>query len=210
MFIAAANRRKRARAFTLIEITLAVAILALMSLAIYRFVQANVVALRISAEATAADSRYDALREILTNQWQSVPSGSGALLGEALKLNDRPRDEIKWTTSAGPGLLTRYAAGDFIVTMRLQPPSQKSDQLDLGFLRKPKGDHALTNANESWMPLLENVQSLQIRYFDPRLNTWLDKWTDTVTLPRLVKVIVGRRDAGVPWEAIIPLGRTPL
>jgi prepilin-type N-terminal cleavage/methylation domain-containing protein len=210
MFIAAANRRKRARAFTLIEITLAVAILALMSLAIYRFVQANVVALRVSAEATAADSRYDALREILTNQWQSVPSGSGALLGEALKLNDRPRDEIKWTTSAGPGLLTRYAAGDFIVTMRLQPPSQKSDQLDLGFLRKPKGDHALTNANESWMPLLENVQSLQIRYFDPRLNTWLDKWTDTVTLPRLVKVIVGRRDAGVPWEAIIPLGRTPL
>ena len=150
------------------------------------------------------------LREILMNQWQSLPSGSGALLGETLKLNDRPRDEIKWTTGGGPGLLTRYAAGDFVVTMRLQPPDKKSNRLDLGFLRKPKNDSAITNAHESWVPLLENVQSLQIRYFDPRLNVWLDKWTDTVTLPRLVKVTIGRKDAAIPWEAIIPLGRTPL
>jgi hypothetical protein len=59
------------------------------------------------------------------------------------------------------------------------------------------------------VPLLANVQSLQLRYFDPRLNTWVDKWTDTVTLPRLVKVAIGRVNA-VPWEAIIALGRTPL
>ncbi len=60
------------------------------------------------------------------------------------------------------------------------------------------------------MPLLPNVQSLQIRYFDPRLNTWVDKWTDTVTLPRLIKIAVGRANDAVPWEAIIALGRTPL
>jgi hypothetical protein len=60
------------------------------------------------------------------------------------------------------------------------------------------------------VPLVENVRGLRIRYFDPRINVWLDKWTDTVTLPRLVKVVVERNDAAVPWEAIIPLGRTPL
>jgi hypothetical protein len=54
------------------------------------------------------------------------------------------------------------------------------------------------------------VQTLQIRYFDSRLNTWVDRWTDTVTLPRLVKVIVGRNDTAVAWEAIIPLARTAL
>ena len=200
----------RVSAFTLIEITLAVAILGMMSLAIYRFVQTNIVALRISSEATSADARYDALREILMNQFQSVAPGSGALLGETLKLNDRPRDEIKWTTGAGPGLLLRYAGGDFVVTMRLQPPDKKSDRLDLGFLRKPKNDPALTNSNESWIPLLENVQSLQIRYFSAQLsgNTWVDKWPYP-DLPRLVKVTVGRSDAAVPWEVIIPLRRTP-
>ena len=77
-------------------------------------------------------------------------------------------------------------------------------------MRKPKGDSALTNANESWIPLIENVRSLQVRYFDVRLNVWVERWTDSGTLPRLVKVIVGRSDAAVPWEAIIPLGRSPM
>ncbi len=204
------RRRKPSRAFTLLEIALAVGILGMMALAIYRFVQSNIIALRVSSEASAADARYDALRDVMMSQLQSLPAGSGALSGSAVKLNDRSRDEITWTTGAGPGLLTRYAPGDFTVTMRLQPPKNKSDQLDLGFLRKPKNDHAITNSNESFIPLLQNVKSMQIRYFDPRLNTWLDKWTDNVTLPRLVKLTIGRSDAAVPWEAIIPLGRTPL
>jgi prepilin-type N-terminal cleavage/methylation domain-containing protein len=198
------------RGFTLLEITLAMAILGLMSMAIYRFVQSNLISLRVSSEASAADARYDGLRDLLMSQWQSLPAGTKALEGEPLKLDERSRDEITWTCGAGPGLLTRYAPGDFIVSMRLQPASKKSNRLDLGFLRKPKNDQSIVNEHDTWVPLIEGVNSLQIRYFDPRLNIWLDKWTDTVTLPRLVKVTLGRTDASVPWEAIIPLGRTPL
>src|SRR5205807_1509764 len=117
MFIVPVNRR---RGFTLLEIIMAVAILATMALAIYRFVQSNMVAIRLSSEAIAADSRYDGLREVLAAQWQSLPSGRGALLGDAFKLNDRERDEVRWICSAGPGLMTRYAAGDFVVALRLQ------------------------------------------------------------------------------------------
>ena len=207
MFIVPVDRR---RGFTLLEIIMAVAILATMALAIYRFVQSNMVAIRLSSEAIAADARYDGLREVLAQQWQSLPSGQGALLGDAFKLNDRERDEVRWICSAGPGLLTRYAAGDFVVALRLQSQKKDSNRLDLGFLRKPKDDSSLTNVNESWIPLIENVRSLQIRYFDPRLNVWVERWTDTGTLPRLVKVAVNRSDAAVPWEAIIPLGRTPM
>jgi hypothetical protein len=54
------------------------------------------------------------------------------------------------------------------------------------------------------------VQTLQIRYFDSRLNTWVDRWTDVVTLPRLVKVTIGRTNNTIAWEAIIPLARTAL
>ena len=209
MFIGQGSSKGRA-GFTLLEVTLAVAILAMMSLTIYRFVQSNIVAVRVSSEMSASDRRYLALRELLMAQFQTLPTGSGALSGEALKLNDRSRDSIKWTCGAGPGLLTRYAPGDFTVTMRLQAVSEKSDQLDLGFLRKPKDDAALTNANETWVRLIDNVQSLQIRYFDPKMNTWLDKWPYPGALPRLVKVTIGRKDASVPWEAIIPLARTSL
>jgi prepilin-type N-terminal cleavage/methylation domain-containing protein len=207
MFIVPVNRR---RGFTLLEIIMAVAILATMALAIYRFVQSNLVAIRLSSGATAADARYDGLREVLANEWQSLPSGRGALLGDAFKLNDRERDEVRWICGAGPGLMTRYAAGDFVVALRLQSEKKDSDRLDLGFLRKPKDDSSLTNVNESWIPLIEDVRSLQVRYFDTRLNVWVERWTDTGTLPRLVKVTVNRSDAAAPWEAIIPLGRTPM
>ena len=228
MFIARANRKKmldrkiqnpesriqhrviRSRGFTLLEIIMAVAILATMAIAIYRFVQSNMIAMRLSATAVAADARYEGLREILSQQWQSLPTGKGALLGDAFKLSDRERDEVRWICSAGPGLMTRYAAGDYVVSLRLQPSKKESNEYDLGILRKPQGDSSLTNANESWIPLIEDVQAFQVRYFDSRLNAWVDKWSDAGNLPRLVKVVVSRNDAAVPWEVIIPLGRTPL
>jgi prepilin-type N-terminal cleavage/methylation domain-containing protein len=43
--------------FTLLEITLAVAILAMMSLAIFRFVQSNLVALRASSEYCGSNTK---------------------------------------------------------------------------------------------------------------------------------------------------------
>ena len=197
-------------AFTLFEITLAVAILAMMSLAIYSFVQSNLTALRVSAEVNAIDARYSGFESLLATQWQSLPTGVGALVGEPFKLNERPRDEITWVCSAGPGLMTRYAAGEYRVSLRLRPMEKNGEKMEIGLARRPKIDELNANQNESWIPLLPNVQSLQIRYFDPRLNTWVDRWTDTVTLPRLVKVAVARNDSPAPWEAIIALGRTPL
>jgi hypothetical protein len=189
---------------------MAVAILATMALAIYRFVQSNLIAIRLSSEALASEARYDGLREVLAAQWQSLPPGKGALLGDAFKLNDRERDEVRWICSAGPGLMTRYAAGDFVVALRLQSEKKDSDRLDLGFLRKRKDDSAITNVNESWIPLIENVRSLQVRYFDARVNVWKEQWPYPDTLPQLVKLIVQRSDVATPWEVIIPLKRTPL
>jgi len=201
---------KRILAFTLLEITLAVTILAMMSFTIYRFVQTNIVAMRVSASVEAADARYDGLRELLMQQLQNLTPGTGALLGDALKVNDRDRDEVTWLCSAGAGLLTRYASGDYRVSLQLRAHDSKTHQLDLGLLRKPKNDSAVSNEHETWIRLIDNVGSLQIRYFDSRLNTWVQRWVDTATLPRLVKVVIGRSDASVPAEIIVPLARTPL
>src|SRR6266516_2365051 len=201
--------RRHYRGFTLLEIMLAVAILGMMAVAIFRFVQTNMAALRFSSETMAADAQYDGLRDLLTTQWQSLSPLRAKMIGEPFKLNDRQRDEIKWNCGAGPGLLTRYAAGDFTVSLRLQPENSKSDRFDLGFLREPLEDSDIGEEHESWVPLIKDVDTLEILYFDPRLNTWIDRWSDGGRLPRLIKLIVERADATTPWEAIIPLGRTP-
>jgi prepilin-type N-terminal cleavage/methylation domain-containing protein len=193
-------------AFTLIEITFAVAILAMMAMAIYRFVESNLISMRVSAESNLMDANYDGLRELVTIQWQNLPAGEGNLTGEPYKFSGRSRDEISWITGAGPGLVTRYARGQYNVTMRLRPSKDKK-HMDLGLTRKPQTEEQ--GGSETWFPILSNVQSLQIRYFDPRLNSWVDRWTDTVTLPRLVRLVL-TRPTGEPWDTIIALGRTPL
>jgi prepilin-type N-terminal cleavage/methylation domain-containing protein len=203
------SANRRGRGFTLLEIMLAVGILGLMSLAIFRFVQSTMTALRLSSDTAAADAQYDGLRDLLTTEWQSLSPQRARLTGEPFKVNDRERDVIGWFGSAGPGLLTRYAPGEFKVVLRLQPEKEKSDRLDLGLLRKPKDDTG--EGHETWVPLIKNVSSLQISYFNPKFGTnpWVDRWPGGTTPPSLIKITVGRNDAAVPWEAIIPLTRTP-
>ena len=197
--------------FTLLEIMLAVAILGMMAIAIFRFVQANLTALRFSSETAAAEAQYDGLRDLLTTQWQSLSPLRAYMNSNdsPKKFNDRERDEIQWNCGAGPGLLTRYAPGEFTAVLRLQPGNDNSDRLDLGILRKPQDDSDVAEKNGSWVPLIKNVGSLEISYFDPNANDWLPKWPRGNRLPSLVKVSVGRPDATEPWEAVIPLRRTP-
>ena len=191
------------------EIMLAVAILGMMSVAIFRFVQSNMIALQLSSESDAADAQYAGLRDLLTAEWQSLNPLSAKMVGEPFKLGDRERDEIKWKSSAGPGLLTRYAPGDYTVVLRLQPGNEKDGWLDLGLSRKAQADSDTEEARETWVPLIRNVNSLEISYFDANANNWLPRWPLGGRLPLLVKITVGRTDSAVPWETIIPLRRTP-
>ena len=202
-------KRIHGRAFTLLEIALAVAILGMMALVIYRFVATNLTIMRVSAEDSAAEARCSGLIDRVTAQLQDLPSGVGALSGEPIKFGERPRDEMTWICGNGPGLLTRYAGGEFLVSMRLRRVSEKNDQMEIGFMRRPRDAAEGDTDSDTWIPLLEDVRSLQIRYFDPRLNAWVERWTDPGTLPKLVKMVIGRPARG-SVESIIALGRTPL
>ena len=188
---------------------MAVAILGMMAVAIYRFVATNLVAVRISSELNEADARYSGFANLLTEQLQNLPPGQGALGGEPYKFSGRSRDEMSWICSAGPGLLTRYATGDFVVTLRLRPINN-SERMELGIVRQPKDDEHPSDADQTWVSLMSDLSSMEIRYFDPRLNTWVDRWTDRGTLPHLVRVALMPVGAAIPWEAVIALRRTPL
>jgi prepilin-type N-terminal cleavage/methylation domain-containing protein len=208
MSIVRVDRRRR-RAFTLLEVTLAVAILGMMAMAIYRFVSANLTAVRISTEINESDARYEGLANLLTAQLQDLPPGQGTLAGEPYKFNGRSRDEMTWICSAGAGLLTRYASGEFSVTLRLRP-IEHSEQMELGIVRESDDDSNPVPESKGWVSLLTGVNSMEIRYFDPRLNAWVDRWTDRGTLPHLVRLTIERTGSSVPWEAILPLRRSPL
>ena len=91
---------------------------------------------------------------------KSLAPGQGALTGEPAKLNDRSRDEIRWTCGAGPGVLTRYAPGDFMVFLRMQASRKRNGQYDLGLLRRPSGESEVVHENDTWVPLIEDIGSV--------------------------------------------------
>jgi prepilin-type N-terminal cleavage/methylation domain-containing protein len=202
------DKRGRCGGFTLLEIVLAAAIMGLLTLAIFRFVQTNLMVVQVSAAESAEDARYTGLLDLLTTQLQSLPTGVGALAGDTYKFNDRQRDEMVWASSAGPGVLTRYASGEYTVRMRLRPVKEGSDKLQLGIYRKPRGNAEGEDEQETWVPMMDDVGSLRIRYFDTRLNAWVERWTDTGTLPRLVEMVIQRANRP-DWRAIVAIGRTP-
>jgi len=202
-------RRLKERGFTLLEIMLAVAILGMMAMTIYRFVATNLTVLRVSTEDNVSEARYAGLISLITAQLADLPSGVGALSGEPFKFADRPRDEMTWICGSGPGLLTRYGPGEYLVTMRLKPVSDKTDRMEIGLRRRPRTTAEDSEEGVTWVSLLDDVRSLQIRYFDVRLNAWVERWPDPSTLPKLVRLVIGRADRP-PLEVIIPLGRTPL
>jgi hypothetical protein len=116
---------------------------------------------------------------------------------------------MTWICPAGPGLLTRYATGEYLVTLKPRP-MPKGDRLELGLVREAEDDDNPVPENQAWIPLLTNLRSVEIRYFDPRLNAWVDRWTDRGTLPHLVRLTIDRAGSSVPWEAVLALRRTPL
>ncbi|HJZ79167.1 MAG TPA: prepilin-type N-terminal cleavage/methylation domain-containing protein [Pyrinomonadaceae bacterium] len=205
----AQDKGHRYGGFTLLEITLAVAILGMMALAIFRFVSSNLVAVRLSTELSEVDASYSALARVLTDQFQELPPGQGMLLGEPFKFDGRARDEMTWICEAGPGLFTKYAAGEYSVTLRLRP-MEKSTAMELGVIRESDDDSNPVDESKMWVPLLTNLTSMEIRYFDPRLNAWVDRWTDRGTLPHLVRLTITRVGSTAPWVAVLPLRRTPL
>jgi prepilin-type N-terminal cleavage/methylation domain-containing protein len=201
--------RNGRRAFTLLEVTLAVVILGMMALAIYRFVSANLVAMQASAALNEDNAQYAGLANLLAEELQDLPPGQGILSGEPFKFEARSRDEMTWICSAGPGLLTRYASGEYSVTLRLRP-MPKGNRMQLGIVREPQDDGDSSGENQSWIPLIASLNSIEIRYFDSRLNAWVDRWTDNTTLPCLVRLTIDRAGSKVPWEAVLALRRTPL
>jgi prepilin-type N-terminal cleavage/methylation domain-containing protein len=192
-------------AFTLLEVMLAVAILALVAVCILRFVESSLQAIALSTAQRDDEAAVTGLMRVLQAQINDLPpTRPGALLGEPHRFNDLAADEMQWICGPGIGLFTRHAKGDYKVTLALKPGRDRF-QSELG-IRRLQPD--ANERNAVWLGLIEGVKALEIRYFDMRLNAWLEKWTDQSALPNLIRIRIWRTNNAEPYEQILsfPLG----
>ncbi|HEX8310400.1 MAG TPA: hypothetical protein VF614_03715 [Chthoniobacteraceae bacterium] len=187
--------------FTLFEVMIAVFMTVLITFSLFRFVSANLDALRFSTENAAEGEAIVGLINLVQGQLNELPVvGQALLTGKAQKFKGLASDEMQWRTKAGVGVLTTAARGDYQVTLMLQPPEKTSARLDLGLRRRPT---AGTDKDEQWMRLIENFAAMEIRYFDPRINSWLERWQDQNVRPSLVRIRLWRRADDEPYEAVL-------
>ena len=190
------------RGFTLLEIMIGVLIIALITLSVYRFVVANLVAIRVSSEVNDDRKSLVALVRMVETELQDLPPRiNGAIQGIPHKFDGQPSDELQWYCKAGSGLMTGAAEGEWFTTLTIQR-NKTTREMEIGLRRRPieakEGEY-------DWWPLLRNVNGLEIRYFDPRLNSWIERWNDKNTRPGLVRLRIWRNADDPPYESVVAI-----
>lgn len=186
--------------FTLLEIMLAVAVLGLVGITIHRFVQGTLQAVAQSTEIADEERQLDAVGDFLRYQLQHLPVRPAAISGEPHRFDEISGDEIRWVATAGSGLLTRFAGGEYQVALTTRKRTD-GDGFELGLQRQDIGGRHEAH----WLPLMPKVHAFEIRYFDPRLQNWVERWTDQTARPSVVRMQLWQNAQEAPFEVTIPV-----
>jgi len=194
-------------AFTLLEVMLAVAIIGLVGLSIFRFVESTLRVVGAINQGGGNLEETEALCRMLQYQLNDLPiTEQGAILGQAHMFNGIAADELQWVCGSGNGLFTAYAAGDYRVTLMVKS-DPKTNTSELGLRRVLlKGNPEEFN----WVPLVPGIKAMESRFFDARLNTWVEKWTDLQARPNLLRLKLWDEQGGDPYEVVLSLPKVML
>lgn len=180
---------RRLRAFTLIEVTLAMAILALLAGALYAMVDATI---RATSELNTRQNRSQQVRgliELCHKTFRSLPVNSTM---EVRIVEQRQNYVPEIVFRNAPGLFTwgepdaeqtstilgvRPQVGGLVSLSLLQDSDQEIGSYLLG--GSPK---------QPWLPLITGLRKVEWRLYDPRTGGWLKEWKEPSFRPALVEL----------------------
>ncbi|MEQ1862738.1 MAG: prepilin-type N-terminal cleavage/methylation domain-containing protein [Chthoniobacteraceae bacterium] len=192
------NRR---RAFTLIEVIVAVVLIGLIAVTLQRFVTTMLIGIGVSSEREAESERAAGLFRYIDAQLDDLtPRAQSSLLGTPHKFgNNLPSDELQWRCLPGAGTLSSTGTGEWFVTLTVMPQSKTSAKLDLGLKRR------YVDADETsydWVPLMKDVAGVKFEFYSQQFNAWLERWNETASRPRLVRMRLWRTKDSLPETAV--------
>ena len=190
------------RGFTLFEVMIGVAIIALITICIYRFVSSTLLAIRVTSAANDDRHSLVALVKAVEAELQDLPPKmNGAIQGVPHKFDNLEADELQWYCKAGNGLFTKAAEGEWYSTLTIQR-NKETRELEIGLRRRPIDAKP---TDYKWWPLLRRVNALEVKYFDRRLNAWIERWNPQDARPALVRLRIWRDANDPPYESVIAI-----
>ena len=196
------------KAMTLLEVVLAVAVLSMISLAVFQFVKATITAIKTTSDDVNNEVALERLVELVQEEFYNLPStGQSTLLSKAYNVSGRDQDAVEWRSKGGPGLLTTAAKGEYQVRLRMKP---KGAQYEIGMERELVMQETALGlvagagtSKPDWVVLIPAAQSFRCRFFDPRLNTEVPNWSDPSARPSFMRLSIMREGDTVPLEAVV-------
>lgn len=194
---------------------MATLIVGLMTMCLYRFLDIHLRAMHVMTEVDEERTSLETILRVVEAQLLEIPSEQAqGLIGEAYRFHGQSNDAITWRCAAGNGLLTTSAPGEFWVTLTVQPVSANSAETELGLRRRPILPEDAISVDLSkgqgqdrynWLSLIRPMAAIEVRYFDARLGSWVDRWADPQRRPQLVKISLWKHPEDAPIVSMMPI-----
>lgn len=196
---------------TILEVVIAVVILSMISIAVFQFVRSNLKAISMSTKDVNDRLAVERLVELVQEEFYNIPArGQATLMSKAVKVSGRDVDVVEWRSKGGPGLMTTAAKGEYQVRLRIKPVQRDSSKYEIGIEREMVMQETALGlvagagtSKPDWVMLIPEALSLKCRFFDPRLNTEVESWTDPASRPSYMRLSIMREGDVVPFEAVI-------
>jgi len=190
----------KTKAFTLLEVMLAICVFAMVGVSIYRFVETTLTAVRVSTASERERALQTAFFAYLREQMLALPSArTAAITGEPHRFNNISSDELRWIARPGSGLLTRHATGEWNVTLTTK--ELQGGEYEIGLRRQD----VAVKKDPVWLPLFRGVRGFEVRYYDAGRAEWMEKWTDTIGRPSMIRVKLWRDPSPEAYEVVLPV-----
>lgn len=223
--LGARSARPGLRAFTLMEVVIALTILGMITATLFSIIQGSV---RAAAQIEQLQRENDGINrflELCRKTFTTLPS-TATLTLTALDANVDAGQEL--TLSGAPNCfgfgMRPISYSDTILGLRPDPagatdaneaPLQylclsredliaQSDSRDIALRQEVSGLAAPDEEGRYWMPLLSDVVSLKWRFYQEEDDTWLEEWSES-DWPQLIEVQLLMRDRLTPLRMVYSL-----
>jgi general secretion pathway protein J len=156
--------------FTLVEIVLATALVAVTAAMVFGSLQVSMSAIDGAKRASAREQLMRSTLRIMSEELSTaVSSSNGPMMGINANQEGQPADTLAFNT------LGQFRGGSSVQESEMVRIvyTRENDRL-LRFIRR--NIYGVTDESLDQFELAKLVRGFNLRYFDPKANTWLDEW----------------------------------
>lgn len=196
------------RGFTLVEVMIAIGILALVIASIYSTWTAILRASKSGQSAAAAVQRLRIVVRLLEDSLSSAQSFGANLGYYGFLAENGDEASLSFVARLSQAFPRSGRWGDFDVrrvTFSLQPGSDGGK--DLVLRQIPLVMESDEDEKEHPIVLAKHVKEFSMQFWDIRANDWVDEWKQTNQLPRLVTFTLRIADTARPMSPVEEISR---